>query len=292
MNDTLSEQEAKLFHKLMDSLLFFANKKLNVIKNCNTLDEFHRNNVEKTIPIRKKVFSDSTLIDEYVAVNPDNLPPDEIKIVLSWKRSLEDDFYLVKYEKEYALFLHSKEQKVYGVKGIFDSFNEKFRGYTPVMLRIRLLPFNNALIYDGIFFPYQISFGSGIRSSLKVETAAAIQKYGVITSFESPVQERKISDEEMLRFYFKSGDTRDRYFENIDKLRKKSPQLEAVYYQETAGVLARDIKKSLKLQDITGHFAVLVNAVVASALTEKELEENIKKIVPESKQSWIYRFRI
>ena len=153
MNDTLSEQEAKLFHKLMDSLLFFANKKLNVIKNCNTLDEFHRNNVEKTIPIRKKVFSDSTLIDEYVAVNPDNLPPDEIKIVLTWKRSLEDDFYIVKYEKEYALFLHSKEQKAYGVKGIFDSFNEKFDGYAPVMLRIRLIPFNDALIYDGIFFP-------------------------------------------------------------------------------------------------------------------------------------------
>jgi len=272
--DKLSETDAKLFHKLMDSLLFFANKKLNVIKNCNTLDEFHRNDVEKTIPIRKRVFSDNNLIEEYAANNSDSLSPDELKIVLSWKKSLEDDFYIVKYEKEYALFLHSKEQKVYGVKGIFDSFNEKFDGYAPVMLRIRLIPFNDALIYDGIFFPYQISFGGGIRSSLKVETAAAIQKYGIITSLENPVVKKKTSDEEMLRFYFKSGDTRDRYFEKMEKLRKKSPQLEAVYYQETAGVLARDIKKSLKSQGITGHFAVLVNAVVASALTEKEFEEN------------------
>jgi len=54
--DTLSEQDAKLFHKLMDSLLFFANKKLNIIKNCSSMNEFHNNDIEKTIPIRKKVF--------------------------------------------------------------------------------------------------------------------------------------------------------------------------------------------------------------------------------------------
>ena len=290
--ETLSEQDAKLFHQLMDSLLFFANKKLKAIKNCNTLGEFHKNNVEKTIPIRKIVFSDNTLIDEYVADNPDNLPPNEIKIVLSWKKSLEDDFYLVKYEQEYALFLHSKDQKVYGVKGIFDSFNEKFGGYVPVMLRIRLLPFNDVLIYDGIFFPYQISFGGGIRSSLKIETAAAIQRLGVITSLESPVIERKNSDEEMLRFYLKSGDTRDRYYNEIEKLRRRSPALEAVYFREEASVASRTIKKGLKLNGIKGHFAVLVNSIVASALTEKELEKNIKNIVPENKQSWIYEFKI
>ena len=160
------------------------------------------------------------------------------------------------------------------------------------MIKIRLLPFNDTLIYDGIFFPYQISFGGGMRSSLKVETAAVIQKYGVITSFESPVQERKTSDEEMLRFYFKSGDTRDRYCNEIEKLRRKSPELEAVYYQEEAGIASRTIKKSLKLNGIKGHFAVLVDSIVASALTEKELDEKIKELVPKDKQNWIYRFKI
>ena len=49
MMDTLSEKDARLFHKLMDSLLFFANSKLNIIKNCNSLDEFHNNDIEKII---------------------------------------------------------------------------------------------------------------------------------------------------------------------------------------------------------------------------------------------------
>ena len=45
--DKLSESDAKLFHKLMDSLLFFANKKLNIIKNCASMNELHKNDIEK-----------------------------------------------------------------------------------------------------------------------------------------------------------------------------------------------------------------------------------------------------
>ena len=290
--DKLLESDAKLFHNIMDSLLFFANKKLNIIKNCSSIQELHKNAIEKTIPIRKKVFSDNKMIDEYLKENPDRLSDEEMQILASWKKSLEGEFMLARYEKEFALFLHSKLQRVYGVKGITDSFKEKFEGYSPIMIKIRLLPFKDNLIYDGIFFPYQITFGSGMRSSMKVEADSAIQKYGVITSLENPVLEKKNSDEDTLRFYMKTQDTRDRYFEEIEELSKKSPVLEAIYYQEEAGIIARDIKKSLKLRGIKGHFAVLVNAVVASALTEKELEENIKKIVPENRQSWIYRFRI
>ena len=290
--DKLLESDAKLFHKIMDSLLFFANKKLNIIKNCASMNELHKNDIEKTVPIRKKVFSDSGIIDDYIKENPDRLSDEEMQILASWKKSLEGEFMLARYEKEFALFLHSKLQRVYGVKGITDSFKEKFEGYSPIMIKIRLLPFKDNLIYDGIFFPYQITFGGGMRSSIKVEADSAIQKYGVITSLENPVLEKKNSDEDTLRFYMKTQDTRDRYFEEIEELSKKSPVLEAIYYQEEAGIIARDIKKSLKLRGIKGHFAVLVNAVVASALTEKELEENIKKIVPENRQSWIYRFRI
>ena len=188
--DKLLESDAKLFHKIMDSLLFFANKKLNIIKNCSSIQELHKNAIEKTIPIRKKVFSDSRIIDDYIKENPDRLSDDEMQIPASWKKSLEGEFMLARYEKEFALFLHSKLQRVYGVKGITDSFKEKFEGYSPIMIKIRLLPFKDNLIYDGIFFPYQITFGSGIRSSIKVEAGSAIQKYGIITSLENPAEEK------------------------------------------------------------------------------------------------------
>lgn len=57
--EKLSPTDAKLFHKLMGDLLFYANKKLNILKNCESKEIFFKNDIEKTIPIRKKVFSDN-----------------------------------------------------------------------------------------------------------------------------------------------------------------------------------------------------------------------------------------
>ncbi|MFH1072059.1 MAG: hypothetical protein V1743_01365 [Nanoarchaeota archaeon] len=289
----LSPPDAKLFHKLMDALLFYANSTVQVMKNCPTKEAFFKHDIEKTVPLREKMFSkDSQIMESFIKENPEHFNSEELNIISSWKVSKEGKFFLVKHTKEHALLLSSKEQKVYGVLGITDSFSEKFNGFAPVMMKIRLLPFKGKIIYEGIFFPYQVSFGGGMRSSLKVETEAAIQKYGIITSLDVQIIEKKNSDEDMLRFYFKTQDNRDRYFKEIEKLKKKSPELEAIYYQEEAAIVSRDIKKSLKANGVKGYFAVLVNAVVASGLTEKELKENIRKIVPGKKQGWLYQFKL
>ncbi len=288
----LSESDAKLFHKIMDTLLFYTNKNLNIEKNCQTKETFFKINLEKTVSIRKKLFSDPTIIDSFIKENPENFSADELNIASSWKKSKEGDFFLVKYDKESALFLNPNEHKVYALLGITNSFYEMFEGYSPIMVKLRMLPFKGKLTYEGILFPYSLTFGGGMRSSLKTETAEAIQKYGTISSFEQPIVEMKKTDEEMLRFYFQSQDTRDRFYEEIEKLRKKSPELEAVYHQEKSAIIARNIKKSLKSNGIKGHFAVLVNSVVASGLKEAELDANIQKLVPKNKQSWIYRFKL
>ena len=288
----LSSSEARLFHKLMDSLLFYANGQLTIIKNCKNKENFFKNDIEKTVPLRQKLFFDASLIDSFVSENPDKFNEEELEIVSSWKTSKEREFFLTKHEKEYSLFLEPKEQKVYGVLGITDSFSEMFGGFAPVMIKLRLLPFKGRIIYDGIFFPYSITFGGGMRLSLKAESEASIQKYGVIISFDAPIIEKKNSDADLIRFYLKSEANRDRYYEKIEKLRKKSPELEAIYYQEEAGIISREIKKNFKVNKVQGHFAVLINSVIASGIDKAELEENIKKIAPQNKQSWIYRFKI
>ena len=288
----LSDEDAKLFHKLMDDLLYYANKKINLIKNANSKEEFFKNEIEKTVPLRNKLFANPSLIESFVEENSGRYGSEELRIVSSWKKSKEEEFFLVKHEKEQALMYSPKEKKVYGVLGITDSFSDMFDGYSPIMMKIRLLPFKGKITYEGVFFPYRISFGSSMRSSLKVESDTAIQKYGIIVSFDSAVVEKENSDEEMMRFDVKSQEDRDRYYEEIEELRKKSAMLEAVYHQEEAGIISRNIKKSLKANGIKGHFAVLADAVAASGSNEMELEENIKKIVPENKQSWIYRFKI
>ncbi len=290
---TLLETDAQLFHKLMGALLFYANKKLNVIKNCSNKEEFFKGDVDKTVPLREKMFSkELQIVDTFIEENPENFNTDELNIISSWKNYKYEEFYLIKHTSAQALLLSSKEQKVYGVLGITDSFSEMFDGFAPIMMKIRLLPFKGKTTYEGIFFPYQISFGKGIRTTLKIDADTAIQKYGIITSLDAPIIENKNSDEEMLRFYFKTQDNRDRYFEEIEKLKKKSPELEAIYYQEEAGIASRNIKKTLKETGVKGHFAVLVSSIVASGPTEKEFEANILKIVPGNRRNWLFKFKI
>ena len=285
-------EDAKLFHKLMDSLLYYTNKKVNAIKNVNSKEEFFQNDIEKTVPLRKKIFANPQIIDDFVKENPENFNENELSTILSWKMQKSGEFFLAKHTRDFSLFYSSEDKKVYGVLGISDSFEEMFHGYAPAFVKITLLPFKGKIIYEGIFFPYTITFGSGMRRSLKLEVDEAIQKYGITDSFDSTPVEKKNSDEELLRFYMKSEDNRKRYWEEIEKLRKTSKDLEAIYHQEEGSISARDIRKSLRINGAKGHFAILCGTVVASGLTKEELEENTKKVVPDDKRSWIYNLKV
>ena len=101
-----------------------------------------------------------------------------------------------------------------------------------------------------------------------------------------------MDDKSMLRFYMKSFDNKQRYLDEIHKLKNRSPDLESVYYQEEGRDVSRHVKKTLKEQGIKGHFVVLINTIVASAASEKELKEAIVRLVPEAKQLWLYTFKI
>ena len=291
--NTLSKEDALLFHKLMNSLLFYVNGKASIIKNANTIKELLNRDIAETFPIRKKIFSDKyDFIGAYIKENPNNLNEEELSIIASWKKYKTGKFFVIKHVKEYSLFLNPDNHKVYGVKGITDSFEEKFQGYAPIVVEITLIPFKEHLIYDGLFMPYDISFGGGIKTSLKQESEEAIQKFGIITDLSLNPVVKQQNDEEMLCFYMKSFDNKMRYENEIITLKNKSKKLESIYYCGEARYFAKNPKKQFKEQGIKGHFAVLINSVVASGQTEKELNENISKIVPEDKRDWIYTFSL
>lgn len=289
---TLSSSDAKLFHKLLNSLLFYANNKLNIIKNCTSKEEFLKIDIEKTVPLRQKIFSENSIIDSFIKENPEQLNKEELNIISSWKSSKEAECFLFKHLNDSTLFYNLRDGKVYGVVGITDSFEEKFNGSVSIMLKIRLLSFKGRITYEGIFSAYKISFGRNMLSSFNSDAQVAIHKYGIIASFDSPVIEKTNSDEETLRFYCKTQDNRDRYFEEIKNLKKKTPLLEAIYFQEEGKVASRELKKNLKELGVEGHFVVLNRCVVASAKSKRELDTQILTMVPESKRDWIYIFTI
>lgn len=58
----------------------------------------------------------------------------------------------------------------------------------PVYVKIVLLSFKGRIIYDGLFQPYQVYFGPGIRSGLRETYLTAKQNHRIIESLEADRQ--------------------------------------------------------------------------------------------------------
>jgi hypothetical protein len=76
----------------------------------------------------------------------------------------------------------------------------------PIMLKTILLPFDGAIIHDGVLALYFVSFGGGMRKTIRLEYEEAKSRFGIITSLPFTDHELSRSDADLLRFYLKSED--------------------------------------------------------------------------------------
>ncbi|PIS43096.1 MAG: hypothetical protein COT24_00155, partial [Candidatus Kerfeldbacteria bacterium CG08_land_8_20_14_0_20_40_16] len=99
----LSEDDVKLFYKLMHALLFYANKKFNTIKNISTKEDFFKRDIQETVPLRDKIYKNPQVFDDFAKENPENFSKGELDIILSWKKFKQGEFFLAKHTKEYSV---------------------------------------------------------------------------------------------------------------------------------------------------------------------------------------------
>ena len=170
--------------------------------------------------------NNTDLIDSYVKENPDKLSLDELAIIESWKHRVKGKFFLVAYLKQYAVFLMEADTELaFGVVALSQPFEATVGSHLPIYLETVLLPFKGKIIYDGVIAPYNISFGRGYREGIKESYQQAKAKHGIITSLPFSLESKKQSDEDLLRFYLKNQQNRERYWEDIWDLIGKKPAL-------------------------------------------------------------------
>lgn len=289
--DTLTEEDAELFYRLKHSLYLYANRTINMWSDSNDWKSVYTHELEEIRKVRDYVFKNMKIIDEFVQKNPFHLSQEELDIILSWKQAISATRAIIgKYKKEHTLILH--KNAVYGIKGITDSLEDLFGGYTPVFVNITLLPFKEMLTHEGLFTSAPVVFGRTMKNSILAEVEEIALKNGVITSLTQNPVKNTLPETELLRFYMKSEVNRDKFYDAIEKLMEKSPELLAIHNYEWGRIHAKNIKAELAKQGIKGYFAVLMNTVVASSTEKKKLEEAIKKIVPSEKQNQVYTFEL
>jgi len=148
----LSKKDVELFYRLHYPLLVYVNKKFEIIKGIDSPEDFKKFPIKEISKLRDKLYKHPELINSFVAENPLNFSTNELKVINSWKGFIKRKFLIFRYLKNYTVFLNTDESpKAYGVLALNTAFKEMVGPYLPVMVEAVLLPFNDKIIYDGIF---------------------------------------------------------------------------------------------------------------------------------------------
>ena len=191
----LSPADVTLFYKLMWPLQFYVNQKLNILPNIDSVEAYAKDyDSEARLPVRNALYEKAELIDAFVGENPADLTGDELAIVWRWKSFVAGDFYIERFLKQGAIVINTGEPaRVYLVLGLRDSLEDMFEYYQqpPILVKTVLLPFKGQIIYDGLFQPYSIFFGGGIKGNLKEIYMAAKQNQRIIATLEPDRQAKE-----------------------------------------------------------------------------------------------------
>lgn len=289
----LSAEDTDLFYKLNLALLAFTNKKLKLLPDAERPEAVKQLPLDEKVVLRNALWDEDNLIDSFLNENPFRLSSEEMNIVGSWKHRVKGRFILISHLKSHSVFLKDNEQIAYGVLGLQDDLETVLGPNLPMIVDAVLLPFRDKIIYDGLLSPYGISFGKGFRTGINDSYQQAKAKYGIVTSLPFSVESKGQSDEELLRFYLKSKQNRDQYWEDIWDLIGKKPTLRLLYHQEMGKIHARHYRKQFNEIGISqGWFALLEGLVVASGGSKDEAEQVANRIVPSEKRAWVHYFQL
>jgi hypothetical protein len=181
----LPPYEANLFFRLQKTLLVFFNQQVRVSRELFSLGDFSIPRTEEMLKVRDELIRNPDLVDSFLRKNPANLSVAELAVVSAWRHHVAGTFYIFRELKKYTVFLSSGDPSVaYGVVALTQPFDELVP-WLPALAETVLLPFKNAIIYDGLLRVHNVSFGSGIRQMLNEKYKLAKERTGIITELPS-----------------------------------------------------------------------------------------------------------
>lgn len=159
----LGAKEAHYFYKIYMSLLDYVNKKHHIIRENNLASAYHVNPSDQ-VEIRNKLFEDLSIIDEFVALNPNRLNSTLLKQVKEMKNAIMMNCIIVKYENNYTLVM-GEDETLYGVIGGVCNLDEVIPAHSlPYVCKLVLVPYKGKIVYDGVIEGANIHMGDGFCS--------------------------------------------------------------------------------------------------------------------------------
>ncbi len=202
----ISPEETELFFALYPSVIGFAAGRSGGIEGIRDAGTFKSAPNKAKAQARNHLLNNIQLIKDYMEENPDGFRERELGYMSDWSLFMQGDFFAVQDLKKYTVFLPADDStKAYGVLSLTDEIADILPPTLPLLIKAVLLPWKGQIIWDGLFTICNISFGSGIRGSIR-ESYRQAKAAGIITSLdpdwkpEKPTPAKKPKTPAIYRF--------------------------------------------------------------------------------------------
>lgn len=283
----LNPEETREFLELHGRLLLYANDQFEVVPGMDTYDEFESAYIDDLRPLHERVYHKETaveLIEGFLRENPADFSKPQRDQIESWANYEAGQFFIVEHRGDGTVFLDPDEPRAYKVTGVYDDYAETLPDEKlPVAVTsVVLLPFDGRIVTNGL---ERVDMIAGMAMQMFTDDPETIyseakHRYGVAETLP-PEEEPDRSDAERLRFYTKNKENRQRYANEIEKLKDKTDELARVYHEQLGKANARRLGREFRELGLNGaHVAIYDGQVVATAPTEAQLDEILSKIMP------------
>lgn len=296
----LDTDQAEWFLELYGRLLVYVNSRFDVVPEIDSYEEFSTAFLDEIRPIRDRLYHEAdteAIITEFVTENPAGLSESALSQVEEWIAYETGEFAVVEHREGDTVFLDPEQPRAFAVTAVHDPYPEKFPpAELPMPVAdVVLLPFEDTIVSDGWLRPDPILLGAWdmlLDTDFDATDEEARHRHGVAATLP-PEDEPDRSDAEKLRFYTKNKENRERFAEEINRLKNESEELARIYHQQIGKGRARSLGREFREMGLDeAYVAIYDGQVVATAPTESAVRDTLSDIMPDgtTDHPYIYHY--
>ena len=269
MDDLLSPNDMKFTTLLFQYLQWYFEQSPDGKERSRTLNvnskEFHE--------LRMIAFQDKKSIMQYISEQEMILSTEDLSLIRRLEHCITGRFILFSVKRDSIQLLYNPPEDSFILQVTPWSMEAimQFQDMAlPRLVEAALFPSDNRIIYDMVHV-VGLTFGSGMKRSIKEEVAAAKAKHGIITSLPIPVTNE---DKELikLRGLMSNKDAIRHNWDEIQDIIQYKPELLEEYYQKLGTAYTRLRRKEIKNNNIFGWFALYGWMIIAGGKTREIAE--------------------
>ncbi len=289
MTDLLSSRDKRFAELLFNYLLWYNKKNSKVTGSSPQLSQ----DASEFLELRKTAFQDKRAIRNYVSDPAARLSAEDHTLMSRMDHCIMSTFIMISVNRDTVHLLYSPEGASY-ILQVTPWSTEALMNFEsiglPRYVDAALFPSDSGIMYD-LLDVKSVTFGPGIKKSIRDDGKTAKAKHGIIKTLPIPVSTED-TDLVDLRGLMNSKSSIIENWDQIQDIITRKPDLMTEYYQKLGAAYIRMRRKDLKQNGIFGWFALYGWTVIAGGKTREITDSAARGLVSEEHYDRLVFFEV